>query len=337
MDVNNYTAPIKKKHSFRIVLIVFGLVIVLIACAVGYFNWLIKTPLDQTGKKVLFEVKEGQSVLEVGKSLADRGLIRSEWAFNLNAKIKNLKIMPQVYDFSPSENIINLADRLDQGQTNVVKITIPEGWRSEQIGQKLNENNICQYSDFIKKAKSYEGKLFPDTYYFTSDNTVEEIISEMNQNYQRKIEGLNLSDEDLIIASIVEREAINDEERALIAGIYKNRLKIDMKLEADPTVQYGKETNTTSIMSESEILTFKFWQKITSKDYRTVSSPYNTYLISSLPPGPICNPGIKSITNTINYADHDYLYFLQKDGQIYPSKTLEEHDRYRVTILGAKN
>jgi UPF0755 protein len=140
----------------------------------------------------------------------------------------------------------------------------------------------------------------------------------------------------LIIASIVEREAIKDEERPLIAGIYKNRIARGMKLEADPTVQYGKDNIELINLTSEEKLEYKFWKPITLAEYQSVDSPYNTYLIPSLPPAPICNPGLKSIEGTINYQKHNYVYFLQHDGQIYPSETLKQHNQYRKDILGAK-
>lgn len=300
-----------------------------------YFNQLIKTPIGSNTQAVLFEVKKEQDLETVASRLYIGGFIKSEWAFVLNARIKKITIQPAIYDFSESENIITIADRIDKGQTNVKRITIPEGWRTEQIGQRLAENEICSYSEFVAEAQQYEGRLFPDTYFFTSKDSIAGIIKKMNDNYLKKTSGLNLTDEDLIVASIVEREAINDEERILIAGIYKNRIARGMKLQADPTVQYGKDNNQINNMTEKEIAGFKLWQPITIKDYRTTDSPYNTYLIKSLPPGPICNPGIKSIEGTLNYGRHDYLFFLQSDGKIYPSRTEAEHNEYRRTVLGA--
>lgn len=323
------------RTMLKIIIIIILLVAILIIGFLYYFNQLIKTPIGSNTGAKLFEIKKEQDLETVASKLYGSGFIKSSWAFVLNARIKKIDIQPAVYDFSESENIVTIADRIDKGQTNVKRITIPEGWRTEQIGQRLAENEVCSYSEFVAEAARFEGKLFPDTYFFSTKNSITEIIKAMNDNYLKKTADLNLSDEDLIIASIVEREAINDEERKLIAGVYKNRIARGMRLEADPTVQYGKDNNQIKNMTEDEIVSFKLWQPITIKDYRTTDSPYNTYLIKSLPPGPICNPGIKSIEATLDYGRHNYLFFLQSNGEIYPSRTEAEHNQYRKTVLGA--
>lgn len=121
---------------------------------------------------------------------------------------------------------------------------------------------------------------------------------------------MNLSRQDVIIASIVEREAKFDEDRPKIARVYLNRLELGMKLEADPTVQYAKGS----------------WDAIKLSDYQNVNSSYNTYLHAGLPPGPICNPGLESLQAVLSPDSNDYLYFFHKtDGHAVYSKTLEEH------------
>lgn len=230
--------------------------------------------------------------------------------------------------------MIDVFDIISNGKTKIVKFTIPEGYRIEQTAQLLEEKKLGNYENFVLKAKEYEGRLFPDTYYISPDYTTDQIIETMHQNYLNKTSGLDLTEEDLIIASIVEREAVKDEERPIIAGVYKNRMAIKMRLEADPTVQYGKDDQNTKFTSLSEKLTYKYWQKITSADYRAVKSDYNTYIVPALPLGPICNPGIKSIEATLSYAEHDYLYFIQANGQIYLGKNLQEHEQNKVKAWG---
>lgn len=324
------------RRGIKICLTLF--LIAFILAVVGfllYLDWMLKTPIGGSTKKY-FEVKKGESSFIIASNLKNKGLIRSDWIFFINNKIKGGDLLTGVYEISPGMSIKEIFAILTSGQTKIVRVTIPEGYRTEQIGQLLEEKKLGSYEEFVTKAKQYEGELFPDTYYFSPENGVDLIIEAMKENFAERTQDLKVSKEDLIIASIVEREAIKDEERPLIAGIYKNRIQKGMKLEADPTVQYGKDNEKIESLSLSEKINYHFWQKITLKEYKTVDSPYNTYLISSLPPGPICNPGIKSIRATINFDKHNYIYFLQNDGKIYPSETEAEHNQNRVNVLGVK-
>lgn len=317
--------PIKK--TIQTILILFFIFLVLAIIGFLFFlKWSLSTPINGNDKKVLFEVREGESSFQIGQHLLSREIIRSDWIFYLNVKFKDLALMPGVYDLSSNMSITEISDQISSGKTKIVKVTIPEGYRREQIGQKLAENDLVTLNQFLDKTSSLEGYLFPDTYYFSPDNTVDEIVTEMTKNYDDRTGGMvKPTKEDLIIASIVEREAVKDEERPVIAGVYKNRLKLGMKLEADPTVQYGKDT-LNFLSSTNEVQKdFKFWSPITTADYQSVMSEYNTYRIKVLPPAPICNPGIKSIEATQNFTAHEYLYFFQHDGEIYLSKTYAEH------------
>jgi UPF0755 protein len=166
--------------------------------------------------------------------------------------------------------------------------------------------------DFIKAAEGQEGYLFPDTYTFPVNTSSQDIIQVMKRNFEGKTRDLKPNLETMVLASIIEREAKYDEDRAEIASVYLNRLRTGMRLEADPTVQYAKGS----------------WESITSTDYHSVFSPYNTYLHAGLPPGPICNPGLASIQAASNPSKTDYFYFLTtRDGHAVFSKTFEEHKR----------
>lgn len=317
------------KKTIQTILILFFIALILaIAGFLFFLKWALATPLNNNDKKVLFEVKEGESGFQVGQHLLSRELIRYDWVFYLNVRFKETTLLPGVYDLSSNMNITEICDQIASGKTKIVKITIPEGYRSEQIGQKLESNGLITLNQFLTKTTELEGSLFPDTYYFSPDNTADEIVAEMTKNYEDRTNGMvKPTKEDLIIASIVEREAVKDEERPIIAGIYKNRIKFGMKLEADPTVQYGKDTNNFATATSQVKKDFKFWSPITSADYQNVISNYNTYRISALPPAPICNPGIASIKATQYFTVHDYLYFFQHDGEIYLSKTFVEHQK----------
>jgi len=225
-----------------------------------------------------------------------------------------------------------------------ISVTIPEGYRREQIAALVEDKGITGADDFMTATSDDEGTLFPDTYRFFPSSTANEVRDRLRAVYGEKVAAIGTVDKDtLIIASIVEREARNDEERAMIAGLYWNRLKAGYSLGADPTVQYGKETlalneqlktATTAAKRGAVIREFAFWQPITRADYTGVESPYNTYKIATLPPGPICNPGAASITAALHPKAHQYYYFFHTgDGQTIYSKTLEEHNRNKVTYL----
>jgi UPF0755 protein len=315
------------------------LIIVLLAVLGSYYFF------QREAKKALpiksgtmLEIKNGASALSIAENLESEGILEGsdKTIFRLLAQIYRKKINTGFYQLEPNMSMVDVLDKIDKHEYKTIKITIPEGWRTEQIAERISENGLCEYEEFIDAAKGLEGKLFPDTYLFNPRMRAIEIVAKMIENYENRVAGLNVTEEDLIIASIVEREAINDTERPIIAGIYRNRLSVGMKMEADPTVQYGKDNLAYVKLSAEAKKSFKFWQPIKLADYQTVKSEYNTYLIPATPPNPISNPGLASIKFTQNYARHNYYYFIQTGGKIYPAKTLQEHDANRAKYLGAK-
>lgn len=325
-----------KKTIKAIITIFLVLFIIFIVGSLFYLRWMVNSTAGDSNTHQIFEVKQGESTLSIAERLKKKNLIKSDLIFVLNAKVKSESLQAGYYNLSPNMTLIDIFNRISSGDSNVAKVTIPEGYRTEQIAQVLSEKGVSDYDAFVLKAKQYEGKLFPDTYFFPDEITDDDVIKMMLDDFSQRTAGLNLTDEDLIIASIVEREAIKDEERPIIAGVYKNRVAKGMKWEADPTVQYGKDNLAIENFTSAEKKDFHFWKPITSIDYHNIDSSYNTYIIDGYPPRPICNPGLASIEATINYTHHSYLYFLQRDGQIYPAATLKEHDKNRQTVLGVK-
>jgi len=205
-----------------------------------------------------------------------------------------------------------------------IQITVVEGKRREEIANLLQEKGITSSKQFMIASEGKEGYLFPDTYRFFPDSSAQDVVKKMVDNFSKRTIDLNTNKDSIILASIIEREAKKDEERPIIAGVYTNRLNIGMKLDADPTVQYAKDTINYSKSSEKD--TFEFWKPITQEDYKLVESNFNTYLSSGLPPTAICNPGLKSIKAALSPTDHDYLYFLHNSsGELIPSKTIQQH------------
>jgi UPF0755 protein len=232
------------------------------------------------------------------------------------------------YTLRRNMNFREIAEALQKASFEEVTVRIPEGWRAEQVAEMLTAEGIMDGAVFLATVRqgagvehplvadrpsgaSYEGYLFPDTYRIPANGTPEDLISRMLENMASKISpnALDLAasqgytfQEILIIASIVEREAVVAEERATIAGVYLNRLTQGMYLQADPTVQYamGYQTDTG-----------QWWKTpVTLEEYSQVNSPYNTYLNGGLPPGPIASPGAASIIATLQPEQTTYLFFM---------------------------
>lgn len=283
------------------------------------------------GKIVQVEIEKGESVSNISKKLESKGLVNSSVIFYLYERIKDKKIVAGKYLIPDNLTLVEIANVLEKGERQVRRITIPEGWRMEQMATYLEANTGILALDFLQEAQGKEGKLFPDTYELMDQPTAKEVIQKMDDNYLFRISELSPTDDQLVLASIVEREAASDSERADIAGVFANRLKIGMKLEADPTVQYQKDSNN---YPQIGLISYDFWQKLEIGDLRGVQGPYNTYLHSGLPPAPICNPGLASIEAAVNPAQHDYYYFLHgSDGNIYFSKNEAEHNRKKAEYL----
>ena len=271
-----------------------------------YFLW--------PGEKVIVAIPEGTAAGQVAAILKNDGVIFSSTWFKTLVKLSGTgkKIMPGEYTFhkymSSEEALWRL---LHNTYINNAKVVIPEGWRMEQIAERLAANGVTdkkQFEDLARKER-LEGYLFPSTYYFKKNTPAQEVINLLKLEFDRQIRpmfskgfpaGLDES-KVLIIASIVEREAAIPSERPLIAAVYLNRYFKRMALEADPTVQYA----------------LGYWEKgqtywkngLTYKDLK-FKSAYNTYAVGGLPPGPICNPGADSIASVLTPARIDALYFV---------------------------
>ncbi len=272
-----------------------------------------------------FSVPKNSSVGEIAEILRSKKVIIDPFGFTLIVRAlksdRNLK--SGNYRISRVKNVFEIISVLEEGvPQKQVKVTIPEGFTVYDIARRLKENGIiANENDFIEKAKQFEGYLFPDTYFFYKGESPEKIIDAMKSrfyevlpgNYEEmaKKKGLTLK-EAVILASIVEKEAKFDKDRPLVASVFLNRLKIGMPLQSDATVNYALKSN-------------KLW--LSQKDL-DVDYPYNTYKYVGLPPGPICNPGLKSLLAVVNAPKTDYYYFLTKpDGEAVFERTLEEHNR----------
>ena len=291
-------------------------------------------------------VQKGWSASKISAVLEREGVIRSRTAFKILSKVRGGQFMAGEYELSPSMTPWRIIAKIKTGKVFSRPVTIPEGYTLRQISKLLEskglavEKNIarlCVDPVFIKTCgldvSSLEGYLFPSTYYITRDMQEKEILQLMVKELKKTVAKNEIDKEitekkmnlfDVIrLASIIEREAETDFDRPLIASVFTNRLNAKMKLESCATVVYAfnkKEMDKN---------------RLTNKDL-TIDSPYNTYLHYGLPPGPICNPGLRSIKAALAPQKTKKLFFvLNTDGSrshIF-SETWAEHQTARKTVM----
>lgn len=276
-----------------------------------------------------FVVPKGRAINTIGKDLQEAGLIKNWLVFRLVVMKDDLanKIQAGSFDLSPNMSVGEIANRLTEG-TNDLWVTIPEGWRREEIAQSLSEQELDNFSskEFLQLTQGEEGRLFPDTYLIPREISTQQVATLLEQTFERKvISGLASEiasspyslDEALVMASIVEREASGLEEMKMVAGILWNRQENGIALNADATLQYIKGYN-----QEKD----SWWIPPMVAD-KKLNSPYNTYLYAGLPPAPIANPGLDAIKAALHPANTNYLYYLHdSSGQIHYAATLDEHN-----------
>ena len=290
---------------------------------------LLISPKDPNGKIKAFIVQKGDTLRDVSEHLEEKGFIKSSFGMRLYLKFsrKDFRVESGDFKLSAAMGISEIVDTLSRGAVDKWT-TIVEGLRVEEIAEKLNQDLKIEKGEFIKKGKIYEGYLFPDTYLFNKDATVDTIISTLKNTFTQKyteeiqskikLKGLT-PEQGVILASIVEREARSDEVRTKVASILLKRLKIGMALQVDATVQYalGYQPQEKS-----------WWKRHLSKEDLTLNSPFNTYLNPGLPPDPICNPSISSLkaVSSVDTSTPYLYYYHDSKGNSYYSKTLDEHN-----------
>ncbi len=253
-------------------------------------------------------VPEGASISRVGQLLQEKKIIRSASYFK---KVATRTILPGIYAFSPSDTPEAIYQKLNRGEVSSTRVTIPEGFTIKKIAARLKEKGVLtDESEFLQLTEGLEGQLFPDTYAFAKNVTAKEIISQLRGQFQKQVKALTLTREALIVASLIEREAETDEDRPKIAGVIYNRLKKNMRLQIDATVQYALPEHKGRLLFAD----------------LKVNSPYNTYLHAGLPPGPICSPGLPSLKAALAPETNDYLFYVQGEakGHVF-AKTFAEH------------
>ncbi|MBI2330227.1 endolytic transglycosylase MltG [Candidatus Daviesbacteria bacterium] len=302
-------------------------IIIIIFIANGWWNSQLAGVSSDESTKV-FVIAKGAGVSEIAKNLKEANLIKSELVFKFYVKQNNLtnKLQAGSYKLSPAMSTQEILKALQSGSEDLW-ITLPEGWRVEEMAEEINSKFEIRNSNFLAAAK--EGYMFPDTYLFPKEATVGYIIDTLRKTFdsrfadelRSKIRSQGLAeDQGVILASIVEREARSDKAREMVASILLKRFKIGMALNADATVQYalGFQKSENS-----------WWKRHLSFDDLKIDSPYNTYTHAGLPPKPISNPGLSSLKAVAN-ADSSipYLYYYHDSkGISHFAKTLEEHNQ----------
>ena len=305
----------------------------------------ISRPASDDPTPVVFTVEPGETAGDIALRLKRLGLITDAELFRQLAHYEKAdsKLEAGRYELRANMTMEEIIETLQHGRLEEIAVTVPEGWRAEQIAEMLAEKVGVDDDEFLTLVQgrhfdyeflqdrppeaTLEGFLFPDTYLLPVHPTALDIIERMLANFDQRFtaEMRQMAEEQemsvyqvVTLASIVEREAVVAEERPVIAGVFLNRLEEGMNLDSCPTVQYalGYQEDTG-----------QWWKTpLTLGELDRVNSPYNTYLHRGLPPGPICNPGLASIQAVLEPVETDYLYFLAKgDGSHAFATTFEEH------------
>lgn len=305
----------------------------------------------KVGSPIDIEVKEGSTIHSVSVELFKRGLITHDpklfqWGWRLTMAKATLKAGD--YRFEGTLTAAKIAHILASGQTVTISFTIPEGWNMYQIAERL-ENvfpkvSKAKWLETMREAKfrdqlpgqpsSVEGFLFPDTYTFNPRSSASDVVNAMIQTFQKNFsaeiksrgESLKLSPLQIVtLASIIEKETGKSEERPHISSVFHNRMRIGMRLQTDPTVIYG------------------MWERYDGnirKDDLKTPTPYNTYVIPGLPPGPIASPGLAALKAAVEPIESDDLYFVSRgDGSHIFSTNLRDHQKgvYQYQIQPSRN
>jgi UPF0755 protein len=312
-----------------------------IPAVIGY-NWVdhqLHQPANPGNSKVRFVVPPGATFHEVADTLHRTGLVDSVTVFDLYARYKHLdrNVQAGAYELSRNLNMIQILTALQTAVPEEIFVTVPEGYTIQKTAAMLDNGGVIKGSDYtalavqgkftyaflkdVPPGASLEGFLFPDTYLVPRAATAKDLITQQLENFKRQwtetrqsqAARLKLNPLQVVtIASLIEREARYQEDRPLVASVIYNRLAAGWPLQIDATVLYAKGV----------------WQSTVTIDDRKINSPYNTYLHTGLPPGPIANPGIKAIDATLQPADTGYFFYLSDpQGHNHYAKTNEEFAR----------
>ena len=314
--------------------ILWTLLFVLLLLPAGTAAWLVFAPFGPE-TETFVELAPGSSAVRMGQQLEDAGVVRSQFAFDLVRWLKRGTLKAGEYRFDHPAAVTEVYARILRGDVYTRTVIIPEGASLFEIAARLEQAGFGTRQSFLEGAAkqvglvkdldpgaaSLEGYLFPDTYHFARKFGPAQICAAMVKRFRAVAGQIGLKGNMhrvVTMASLVERETAVDAERPLVAGVFENRLAKKMPLMTDPSVIYGLELDGR-------------WRGAIYQSDLKLNTPYNTYLHTGLPPGPVANPGLRSLKAAMAPAKSDYLYFVaagaNPQGRSLFSSTIEEHER----------
>lgn len=324
--------------------VLYGVAVILVFCIV-LLNYAF-SPIDVRNKTVVIDIPTGSSFMEATELLQKEGLIKNRFFFYSLAAIKRASrnIRAGEYEINTLTNPITMINKLMHGDIKVYKVVIPEDLSFRDIAVILDKQKLINKEIFFElardqaflkslniEAESIEGYLFPDTYHFNRSMNTRRIMQKMVDTFWQKVtpsmilraNQMGLSVHKLVtLASIIGKESGSAFEKPSVAAVFYNRLKRRMPLQSDPTAVYDMDDFEGKIF----------------RSHLKRNSPYNTYRIKGLPPGPIANPGLDSLKATLYPDAVDYLYFVsKKDGTHHFSRSLVEHNQAVNRYIYLKN
>jgi UPF0755 protein len=321
----------KKRSGSAAILLAALLVLLIAACAAA---WMVFVPFGPT-QETFVELPSGSTTVRMGQELEANGIVRSQFAFDLVRWWKRGRLRAGEYRFDRPASVLEVYARIARGDVYTKTVTIPEGASVFEIAARLEQAGFGPRQNFLDAqvretglvadldpgAKSLEGYLFPDTYHLARKATMEQIAATMVRRFRAVAGQLGLKEnlhQVVTMASLVERETAVDAERPLVASVVTNRLSRKMPLMTDPSVIYGLELRNQ-------------WRGTIYQSDLKLDTPYNTYLHAGLPPGPVANPGIRSLRAAMEPARTDYFYFVaagaNPQGRSLFASTLDEQSR----------
>jgi UPF0755 protein len=310
--------------------------LLLTALCVSVLQWQLSPPRSGVTGTVKCEIPIGFGARAIGGRLKECGVIRSGFVFELYARLlwKASHLQAGTYVFSPSQSLPEIADIISSGRalSTDITVTLPEGMNIWEVSATLQQAGLVQNpAAFVREYLSYEGKLFPETYRFALGASHAMLLSRMTDTFRQHSTGVSQSQ--LIIASMLEKEAKTKDDMALIAGIIQKRMQLKMPLQIDATVTYGACARIFKLQSSNKLCDVT---QIGVANELKIDGPYNTYTRTGLPTGPIANPGDTALWAAAHPKASDYVYYLStRDGsRIIYSKTLAEHLKNRQKYLG---
>jgi UPF0755 protein len=323
----------------RRLLYIFVFLLVVAAGATAWAAWALRQPYQNfSAEGVFVDVPRGAARRTVARLLADQGVIRSRWLFEALTRARpDRTLQAGEYFFDQPASTLEVFEKIAGGRIFVRELVVPEGYSMFEIAGLVEREGLTTREDFLvaardpqlvrgfaPRAPSLEGFLFPATYQFPRRLSGQEIAAAMVRRFQQEWEAVSAQEQNpanlslqqaVTLASLVESETPQPEERPLVAGVFLNRLNRRIPLQCDPTVAYAMELAGT------------FDGKLEARDLR-FASPYNTYRHIGLPPGAIGNPGTLSLRAALNPTSTDLIYFVAnaEGGHVF-SRTLAEHNR----------